>query len=76
MSGEIIQVVSLVKYLVIILDSTLSFKKQVKKVLQITKYNLSNFRYKKLFKIYSSKIVYKFNDYSSLNILYDNLVSS
>ncbi len=42
-SGEII--VSHVKYLGIILDSTLSFKKQVKKVLQITKYNLANFRY-------------------------------
>ncbi len=44
-SGEIIQVVSHVKYLGIILDSTLSFKKQVKKVLQITNYNLANFRY-------------------------------
>ncbi len=42
-SGKII--VSHVKYLGIILDSTLSFKKQVKKVLQITKYNLANFRY-------------------------------
>ena len=34
------------KYLGIILDSTaLSFKHQVRKVVQITKYNLANFRY-------------------------------
>lgn len=44
-SGEVLQVVSQVKYLGIILDSTLSFKKQVKKVMQVTKYNLANFRY-------------------------------
>ena len=44
-SGENIQVVSHVKYLGIILDSNLSFKKQVKKVIRITKYNIANFRY-------------------------------
>ena len=32
-------------YLGIILDTTLSFKQQVRKVMQITKYNLANFRY-------------------------------
>lgn len=36
-SGEIIQVVSHVKYLGIILISILSFKKQVKKVININK---------------------------------------
>lgn len=60
-------------YLGIILNSTLSFEKQVDKVSEITKYNLANFRYKKLFNYHSSIIIYKFNGYSSLNILYDNL---
>ena len=44
-SGEVIQTVTHFKYLGIILDTTLSFKKQVRKVMQITKYNLANFRY-------------------------------
>ena len=44
-SGEVIQTVTQFKYLGIILDSTLSFKHQVRKVVQITKYNRANFRY-------------------------------
>lgn len=44
-AGEPIQVVSQFKCLGIILDSTLSFKKQVKRVTQTAKYNLSNFRF-------------------------------
>ena len=44
-SEEKLQVVSDFKYLGVILDSNLSFKKQVKKVIQITKFNLANFRF-------------------------------
>ena len=44
-SGEKLQVVSDFKYLGIILDSNLSFKKHVKRVIQITKFNLANFRF-------------------------------
>ena len=42
-SGEKLKLVSDLQYLGIILDSNLSFKKQVKKVTQITKFNLANF---------------------------------
>ena len=42
-SGEKLPVVSDFKYQGIILDSNLSFKKQIKKVTQITKFNLANF---------------------------------
>ncbi len=45
MVGERLQVVSEFKYLGVILDSNLTFKKQVKNVMQTTKYNLANFRY-------------------------------
>ena len=45
MSEEKLQVVSDFKYLGVILDSNLSFKKQVRKVIQITKFNLANFRF-------------------------------
>ena len=44
-SGEKLQVVSDFKYLGIILDSNLSFKKHVKKLIQITKFNLAHFRF-------------------------------
>ncbi|CDQ86624.1 unnamed protein product [Oncorhynchus mykiss] len=44
-SRKKLQVVSDFKYLGIILDSNLSFKKQVKKVIQITKFNLANFQF-------------------------------
>ena len=44
-SGEKLQVVSDFKYLAIILDSNLSFKKHVKKVIQITKFYMANFRF-------------------------------
>ena len=46
-SGEVIQTVTHFKYLGIILDSTplYSFINQVRKVMQITKYNLAKFRY-------------------------------
>ncbi len=43
--GEPIQVVTEFKYHGIILDPTLPFKKQVKRVMQTAKYNLANFRY-------------------------------
>jgi hypothetical protein len=43
-SGEKLQVVSDFKYHGIIFDSNLSFKKQIKKVTQITKFNLANFQ--------------------------------
>lgn len=42
---ERLQVVTECKYLGIILDSTLTFKKQVKKVTQTVKHNLANFKY-------------------------------
>ena len=44
-SGTTLEVVSSYKYLGIILDSQLSFKKQVKNVLAKVKFNLHNFRY-------------------------------
>jgi hypothetical protein len=43
-SGEKLQVVSDLKYHGIILDSNLSFKKQMKKVTHITKLNLAKFQ--------------------------------
>ena len=44
-NGNSIQVVSEFKYLGIILDSHLTFKKQVKKVTNTIKFNLANFRH-------------------------------
>ena len=44
-SGERLQVVSEYKYLVVLIDSKLSFKAQVKKVCNRVKFNLSNFRF-------------------------------
>ena len=42
-SGEKLPVVSDFKYQGILLDSNLSFKKQIKKITQISKFNLANF---------------------------------
>ncbi len=44
-SGERLQVVSDLKYLGIIIDANLSFKKQVKNVTNVIKFNLMNFRF-------------------------------
>ena len=44
-AGERLQIVTEYKYLGIILDCNLKFKKQIKKVTQTVKFNLSNFRY-------------------------------
>ena len=71
-SGEVIQTVTHFKYLGVILDSTLSFKNQVRKVMQITKYNLANFRYiRNCFTIPVAKLY--MNAMIILNILYDEL---
>ena len=71
-SGEKFQVASDFKYLGIIVDSKLSFKKQVKKVNQITKFNLGHFRFiLKLFDYRDSRTVLQIYDTPPLNILLD-----
>ena len=66
------------KYLGIILDSTLSFKDQVRKVVQITKYNLANFRYiRNCLTTPVAKLqvlsIHEYYDNPSPHILYDKL---
>lgn len=45
MNGVELDLVSEFKYLGVVLDSTLSFKNHVKKVVQVIKFNLQNFRH-------------------------------
>lgn len=57
-SGERLQVVSQYKYLGVMIDSTLNFKAQVKKVCNRVKFSLSNFRFTRDYMSIEASLMY------------------